>query len=226
MTTRPTVTVALAGVATDVGKTWVASAMLAQLRSMGRRVSARKPVQSFEQGAATTDAHLLAAATGEAPATVCPAHRWYPLAMAPPVAARRLGLEPIAMVDLLGELTWRGNVEIGVVETVGGVRSPLAEDGDSASFIRSLAPDHVVLVADAGLGAINAVRLCVDALGAGAITVMLNRFDGGDIVHETNREWLEVRDGLSVAISVNECVRSVLRHARIEAAGPDGRLTE
>ncbi|HUP75616.1 MAG TPA: dethiobiotin synthase, partial [Acidimicrobiales bacterium] len=198
MTGRPAITVAVAGVTTDAGKTWLAAEMLAQFRSMGCRVSARKPVQSFEQGTATTDAHLLGAATGEAPTTVCPVHRWYPLAMAPPIAAQRLGLAPIALHDLLDELTWRGDAEVGVVETVGGVRSPLADDGDSAAFVHALAPDRVVLVADAGLGAINAVRLCVGALAPLAITVMLNRFDGRDAVHESNREWLAERDGLPV----------------------------
>ena len=213
MTAGPPFTVAIAGVATDAGKTWVAAALLAQLRSMGHLVSARKPVQSFEGGKTTTDAHLLGVATGEDPTTVCPAHRWYPLAMAPPIAAQRLGLAPIALHDLLGELNWRGDAEIAVVETVGGVRSPMADDADSATFLHALAPDHVVLVADAGLGAINAVRLCADALSPLTITVMLNRFDSGDAVHETNREWLAVRDGLSVAISVGECVSAVLRHS-------------
>jgi dethiobiotin synthetase len=226
VTTRPSFIAAVAGVATDVGKTWVATAMLAQLRSKGCHVSARKPVQSFELGSPTTDAHLLAAATGEDPTTVCPSHRWYSLAIAPPIAAQRLGLAPIALHDLLGELAWRGDVEIGVVETVGGVRSPLADDGDSAAFLRALAPDHVVLVADAGLGAINAVRLCVDALGPVAFTVMLNRFESGDVVHETNREWLAVRDGVSVATTVGECVSALLRDAPIEAADPGGRLSE
>jgi dethiobiotin synthetase len=223
--TRPSITVAVAGVATDAGKTWVAAEMLAQLRSMGRHVSARKPVQSFEQGTVTTDAHLLGAATGELPTTVCLTHRWYPLAMAPPIAARRLGLAPIALQDLLDELTWPGDEEIRVVETVGGVRSPLADDADSASFVRALEPDHVVLVADARLGAINAVRLCVGALAPLAITVILNRFDGHDAVHQSNREWLAERDGLPVVVTVGECVTALMR-TLIEAPDPDGRLPE
>ena len=226
MNNRPTFLVAVAGVATDVGKTWVSTALLRQLRSTGRRVSARKPVQSYDAGTVTTDAHLLAAATGEDPASVCPAHRWYPLAMAPPIAAQRLGLAAIALRELLGELAWPGDVEIGVVETVGGIRSPLADDADSATLVHALQADHVVLVADAGLGAINAVRLCVDALGPAAITVVLNRFDGDSLVHRANRDWLTGRDGLSVVTSVEECVAAVLRAGSILLSDPDGRLAE
>jgi dethiobiotin synthetase len=224
VTSRPAVTIAVAGAATDVGKTWVAVGLSEQLRSMGRRVSARKPVQSYTVGTVTTDAHLLGAATGEEPASVCPSHRWYPLAMAPPIAAHRLGLAPIALHDLLDELTWPGDVEFGLVETVGGVRSPMADDADSATFLRSLRPEHVVLVADAALGAINAVRLCAAALAPLDVTVVLNRFDPGDVVHVTNREWLVGRDGLTVVTTVTQCVAAVLRRCSIGPSDPDGRL--
>ena len=226
MTERPAFVVAIAGVATDVGKTWVAAALLTQLRLTGRRVSARKPVQSHDADTVMTDAHLLAAATGEDPARVCPAHRWYRVAMAPPIAAQRLGLAPIVLHDLVAELAWPGDVEIGVVETVGGVRSPMADDADTAAFVHALRADHVVLVADAGLGAINAVRLCIDVLAPAAITVVLNRFDGDSLVHRANRDWLTDRVGLSVVTSVEECVAAVLRAGSIGLSDPDGRLTE
>ena len=226
MNRRPAFVVAITGVATDVGKTWVAAALLAQLRATGRRVSARKPVQSFDAATATTDVHVLAAATGEAPESVCPAHRWYPLAMAPPIAAQRLGLAPIMLRELLDELAWPSDIEIGVVETVGGVRSPMAGDSDSAAFVRALGVDHVVLVADAGLGAINAVRLCADAMPQASTTVMLNRFDGDSPMHRENRDWLADRDGLSVVTTVEECMAAVLRAGPIGLSDPGGRLTE
>ena len=86
--TRPARLIAVAGTATEIGKTWVTARVVETLRGRGLSVSARKPVQSFgpdELGA--TDAEVLAAATGEAPQAVCPAHRWYPVPMAPPLAA-------------------------------------------------------------------------------------------------------------------------------------------
>jgi len=226
MNRRPAFVVAITGVATDIGKTWVAASLLANLRATGRRVSARKPVQSFDAATETTDAHVLAAATGEDPESVCPAHRWYPLAMAPPIAARRLGLEPIMLRDLLDELTWPGDVEIGAVETVGGVRSPMADDSDSAAFVRALGADHVVLVAGPGLGAINAVRLCADAMAPASTTVMLNRFDRGSLLHRENRHWLADRDGMSVVTTVEECIAAVLRAGPIGLSDPGGRLPE
>ncbi len=46
-----------------------------------------------------------------------------------------------------------------------------------------------VLVADAGLGAINAVRLCVAAVERPTV-VVLNRYDSSEL-HARNRRWLE-----------------------------------
>ena len=85
---------------------------------------------------------------------------------------------------------------MGLVETAGGVRSPLAADGDCLDYCAALDPDVVVLVADAGLGTINAVRLTLDALDAlrglaGTSTVVvLNRFDERSDLHRRNLECL------------------------------------
>ena len=224
MTTRPSALIAVVGNATDVGKTWVAAALVPLLIDAGRRVSVRKPVQSFAADELATDADVLAAATGEDAQEVCPSARRYPLAMAPPIAAHRLGAAPIALHDLQAELTWPDGIDIGIVETVGGVRSPMADDGDSAAFARSILPDHVLLVADACLGAINAVRLSAGALSPMPMTVMLNRFDGDNEVHEGNRAWLADRDGYAVVTSVDECAAALLRLLPIGGTDPGGRL--
>jgi len=52
----------VAGTATEVGKTFVGAALLAELRATGVRVAARKPAQSFAIGELRTDADVLAAA--------------------------------------------------------------------------------------------------------------------------------------------------------------------
>jgi dethiobiotin synthetase len=79
-----------------------------------------------------------------------------------------------------------------VVELAGGVRSPVAHDGDGVELIAGLAPDLVVVVADAGLGTINAVRTTLDALAGldAPVVVHLNRLDPDDDLHRRNRAWL------------------------------------
>jgi dethiobiotin synthetase len=191
------------GTNTEVGKTWVATQLLATLKLRGARVAARKPVQSYPPDDINTDAALLAGASGEEIADICPAHRWYPLAMAPPMAADTLGRGPVRMQELLSEIRWPPGIDIGLVETVGGARSPLACDGDSMQLIERLHVDQVLLVADAGLGTINAVRLTLAVIGNLPTLVYLNRFDPENELHELNRRWLVERDKLTVITDVH-----------------------
>jgi dethiobiotin synthetase len=202
--------VVVAGTGTEVGKTWVACALARELRGRAVTVAARKPAQSFDPADATTDADELGAATGEDPMTVCPPHRRYEVPMAPPMAAAALGRPPIALADLVAEQagSWTDEpVDVGMVELAGGVRSPLADDGDGVDLVRALAPEVLLVVADAGLGTVNAVRSTLDALdahasGAPRIVVHLNRYDDGDDLHRRNREWLADRDGIDITTDV------------------------
>ncbi|HMJ79149.1 MAG TPA: aminotransferase class I/II-fold pyridoxal phosphate-dependent enzyme [Iamia sp.] len=207
---RPATLVAVLGTGTEVGKTWVAARLLAALRAEGRTVAARKPAQSAEpDDPAPSDADVLAGATGEDPIAVCPAHRRYARAMAPPMAATALGLPAFTIADLAAEITWPARVDVGLVETAGGGASPAADDGDSIALVRAVRPDHVVLVADAGLGTLNGVRLTLAALAASVmpVTVVLNRFDADDLLHAANRDWLRTREGLDVVVDVEALIQ-------------------
>ncbi|HEV3351921.1 MAG TPA: dethiobiotin synthase [Acidimicrobiales bacterium] len=204
MVERPERLVFVTGTGTEVGKTWVAARLAEVLRARGLRVVARKPAQSFGPDEnRPTDADVLGAATGEAPETVCPRHRWYEVAMAPPMAADALGRAPIKIAELAAEIEFGDGVEIGLVETAGGVRSPLAHDGDTVDLMGVLKPDAAVLVADAGLGTINAVLLSFAALAPVPVPVILNRFDAGNELHVANREWLGEHYGLDVVVDVD-----------------------
>jgi dethiobiotin synthetase len=191
--------VLVAGTGTEVGKTYVTARLAAALRAQGITVAARKPVQSNTADDAQTDADLLAAATGEDPVVVCPPHRRFLLAMAPPMAAEALGRPPFTISDLTVEITAAARAgALTFVESAGGVRSPLAADGDTVALAEALRPALVVLVADAGLGTINAVHLSVDALAGHRVVVFLNRFDSHVDLHVRNRDWLVTRAGLEV----------------------------
>jgi dethiobiotin synthetase len=206
--------VLVVGTGTEVGKTWVAARLLEAWRALGLTVAARKPAQSYAPGSGPTDADVLAGATGERPDAVCLPHRWYPVALAPPMAADALGQAPFGVADLAGETRWPDGVDVGLVETAGGVRSPQAGDGDALALAALLGPLAVVLVADAGLGTINAVRQGIDALGRlpaveaaeghprapapPGVWVVLNRFDPGSELHRRNLDWLRRRDRLAV----------------------------
>ena len=208
--TRPSRLVVVLGTATEVGKTWVTCRLAGHLRAGGRVVAARKPAQSFDPSdGGRTDAELLASATGERPDAVCPTHRWYPLPLSPPMAAERLDPPPIGLQALVAELAWPDGTDVGVVEAAGGVRSPLAHDGDGLALVGVLRPDLTVVVADAGLGTIGAVRSALDALPGPRIAV-LNRFSPEDELHKANLRWLAERDGYDVVVDVEALATRVL----------------
>jgi dethiobiotin synthetase len=182
------VRVLLTGTGTDVGKTWVGARLARR-----HRCAAWKPAQSFSPGTGPTDAEVLADATGQDPHEVCPPHRWYPMPLAPPEAADELGLPPFTIADLVAEMPDHDGLLL--VEGAGGPRSPLAADGDTLALADAIAPELVILVADAGLGTINDVRLSA-ALFEDPV-VVLNRFDSDDTTHRRNRDFLS-RDGYDV----------------------------
>ena len=191
--------VLIAGTGTEVGKTYVTAGLATALRAQGIDVAARKPVQSNTADDRQTDADLLAAATGEDPFVVCPPHRRFPLAMAPPMAAEALCLPPFTIADLAVQVSEQPLAgALVLIESAGGVRSPLAADGDTVTLADALRPALVVLVADAGLGTINAVHLSIDALAGHRVVVFLNRFDPGNDLHVRNRDWLTTRAGLEI----------------------------
>jgi len=203
--------VLVAGTGTEIGKTWVTSRLITELRTQHITVQARKPAQSFEPEDPTTDADQLAAASGEHPGTVCPEHRCYRVAMAPPMAADLLGAERISIVELAQETAESWNLEamtgrpaqVGFVESAGGPWSPIAHDGDGIDLARLLLPEAIILVADAGLGTINAIRPAVTALQAIApVLVILNRFDPTAELHERNRVWLQQYYNIDPSTSV------------------------
>lgn len=187
---RPDRLIVVTGTGTGVGKTWMMVETVRQFQAEGLSVAARKPAQSFAPHDTVTDASRLAAATGVAPEVVCPRHRWYPAALAPPMAADRLGLPPIAMDDLEAELHWPPSTNVGLVEGVGGLCSPMAHDGDTLALIERLRPDQVVLVADPALGVVSAVRLAAMALVNHPLLVILNRYDESNETHRRSRDWL------------------------------------
>jgi dethiobiotin synthetase len=207
--TRPEVLAFVSGTGTAVGKTWWTAAVAQELRARGVSVAARKPVQSAAPGE-ELDADVLADATGETPRTVCPLHRTYDIPWAPPMAADELGLPPFSVRDLTRELLWTPDLAVGLVEGVGGPRSPMAADGDNVDFARAIQPDVVIIVADSGLGVINAVRLSADAFDDFPLIVALNHY-GDDALDARNRDFLMERADLDVVTTPSHLAASLLR---------------
>lgn len=166
----------VAGAHTDVGKTWAACALLRAARARGLSVSALKPVVSgFDsRDWANSDPGKLIAAMGQ-PLTprrledVSPLR--FPAPLSPPMAARREG-RTVRLADLLAICrAWEAAApaEFGILETAGGVMSPMAEDGLCLDLMTQSALP-VLLVGGSYLGAISHTLTALSALtGAGLV---------------------------------------------------------
>lgn len=194
----------VAGTGTEVGKTWAAAGLARLLRRSGRAVAACKPVQSYDPGDdGPTDAEVLAAATGQHPDAVCPPERTYPVPLAPPMAAGKLGRPCPTIDETASSCRFAAAVDIGLVEGVGGLYSPIAADGHNLNLIERLEPDLVIVVASAALGGIHDTMACTLPLSAYRRIVFLNRYDPATEVHTLNAGWL--RDaGLEVVTGLPE----------------------
>ena len=147
------------GTGTEVGKTHVACALLGHLVSVGQGVLGLKPVESGVDDESETDASLLAKRGGTQDIGACFAFRD---PVSPHLAARREGRE----VDLSTIRHWISEHDAGwqVVETAGGLLSPLSPKLTNLDLTRALEPTAIVLCAPDRLGVLHDVTVALMAL--------------------------------------------------------------
>lgn len=176
------------GTDTDVGKTVFATLATVYLRQQGFKVAALKPLCSGGRD----DARRLQAAAGKVLPLdeVNPWHFRAPLA--PVLAARKEGRrvrrrEVVAQIRRVAK-----SFEVIVVEGAGGLLSPMGEDFDSRDLIAALKATPIVVAANK-LGAVNQVRLVLDALPRAAARkarVVLVNPPKPDLASRTNLDLL------------------------------------
>src|SRR5262249_39961207 len=82
------------------------------------------------------------------------------------MAAAALDAPAFTVRDLVAELRWPEQIDVGLVEGAGGPRSPIAADGDNVSLAGAVGPHPVLPGRGARLGAVQAGATAVDALRA------------------------------------------------------------
>lgn len=169
------------GTDTDVGKTYVASLMVRELRQRGRCVGVYKPVASgcraCEQGLHSDDAAALWEASGRrgALASVCPQRFLAPLA--PPAAAAEEGRAVDETLLVSGIEAVSEGADWLVIEGAGGLLSPLSQTQLNSDVATKLSAELVIVAANR-LGAIHQVLatvLAAKALGLPVLGIVLNQ---------------------------------------------------
>lgn len=202
------------GTGTDVGKTYVTALMVKKLHESGLRAAYYKAAMSGNDrdgnGALIPgDAAFVQSVSGisQPLETMCP--HVYEHAYSPHLAAKVEG-GPVCMDKVkAGLAALEARYDYITLEGSGGILCPLRHDGQTLwleDAILSLSP-NCLLVADAGLGAINAVGLTafyMKSKGLPVCGVILNRFHPGQAIDEDNLLMCRELTGLPVLARVRE----------------------
>ncbi len=182
------------GAGTDIGKTYVARALLRAVRQAGRPVLALKPVVSGVAPVGDPDfdvsdtARLLdAAGVALTPAAIQDCSPWrFAAPLSPDMAAAKEG-RTLSLADVVAwtqrRITEAAPDAFVLVEGVGGVMSPITPDATGIDWLRDLGCP-ALLVTGAYLGAISHTLTALSALqthGIKIAAVMVNAGQGQTI---------------------------------------------
>jgi dethiobiotin synthetase len=159
--------IVLLGTGTHVGKTHAGVLVTRRMRAAGYTVLSLKPVESGCEGGRAPDAAALASAAGHPP----PDGSWkFAEPLSPHLAARRAGVT-LDLTELAG---WIRDAAANadpppshvLVETAGGVFSPLTEHATNFDLAQALEPAFWILVAHDSLGTLHDTTAALTAMAA------------------------------------------------------------
>lgn len=204
----------ITGTGTDVGKTYVTGLIVKKLREGGASAAYYKAAMSGNDRRADGtlipgDALQVKRMSGiEQPLEeMCP--YIYETAVSPHLAAKLEG-KPLEMECVLKHFDYVcGKYEYITAEGSGGILRPLRFDEQQIQledFIKARSLS-CLMIADAGLGTMNAVVLTAEYMKAHKIPVrgiIFNRYEPGNPLHEDNRLMCEAMTGLHIIACVKD----------------------
>ncbi|WP_346728115.1 dethiobiotin synthase [Streptomyces sp. ISID311] len=150
------------GTGTEIGKTVTTAAIAAAALARGRSVAVLKPAQTGVTAHETGDAAEVERLAG--PVTTLELAR-FPDPLAPATAALRAGLPPVLPQDIAeAAAKLAASHDLVLVEGAGGLLVRFDADGHTLADAARLAKAPVLVVAQAGLGTLNATALTALAL--------------------------------------------------------------
>ncbi|MGQ0841028.1 dethiobiotin synthase [Actinokineospora sp.] len=158
----------ITGTGTGVGKTVVTAGIAALALTLRRRVAVLKPAQTGVAADEPGDLDDVRRLAGELTTREL---RRFPDPLAPDTAARRAGMPPVRpseVARVAGELA--RTHDLVLVEGAGGLLVRFDPDGGTLADVAWSLGAPTVVVAEAGLGTLNATALTTEALQRRGIT--------------------------------------------------------
>lgn len=201
----------ITGTGTDIGKTYVAGEVVAAIQAEGFDTAYYKPVLSGCDNIFESDAGLVRTRCGLEQPPLSMVTVMYHEAVSPHLAAAHIqqGVDLDLVKADFGSISMLHDVT--VVEGCGGIVCPLTIFADGRKImqedlIQTLGLQSLI-VADAGLGTINATVLTLEYMRAHQLEiagVILNRFDEKNEVHQDNLAMIEKLGKVDVVATVAE----------------------
>ncbi|WP_298178444.1 dethiobiotin synthase [Saccharomonospora sp.] len=150
----------VSGTGTGVGKTVVTAAVAALAADRGQRVAVLKPAQTGVAPGEPGDLADVSRLAGDV--TTCELRR-YPDPLSPEAAARRSGLPAVTPADAAAAATrLHDDHDLVLVEGAGGLLVRFDAAGGTLADVAWALSAPVIIVAEAGLGTLNATALTAE----------------------------------------------------------------
>lgn len=196
------------GTGTDVGKTFVTALLVKKLKEAGYQAGYYKAALSGAKEIADSDAGFVKKVAGIDQKDETLLSYLYQNAVSPHLAAKIEG-NPLEM-DVVRAAYEKVGEEFSYItmEGSGGIVCPIRWD-EKKILLEDIVKEldlPVVIVADAGLGTINAVVLTVEYLknhGMRVKGILLNHYKGG-IMQEDNQKMIEELTGVPILATIRE----------------------
>ena len=203
----------ITGTGTDIGKTYVTGLIVKKLRDAGYNGGYYKAALSGEEPDETGalqpgDALHVNQVAGIGETIPNLVSYIYREAVSPHMAAQ-INHDPIDFDKIKRDFTRaKGKYELLTMEGSGGIICPLRWDEQQHVILADLVKElglGVLVIADAGLGTINAVVLPIEHLQMRHIPVrgiIFNNYIPGDLMQDDNRKMIEAMTGIPVLAKV------------------------
>lgn len=193
----------ITGTGTDIGKTYVTALLIKKMRDMGMNAGYYKGVLSGAKNISESDAGYVndLAQIGQEPETLV--SYLYKDAVSPHLASKLKG-NPVELNQIKRDFIHVSEkYDYVIVEGSGGIVCPIRYDDEAHIFLEDIIKNlelDTLIVANAGLGTINAVVLTVEYMrqkNIGIKGIILNHYTG-TILQKDNIKMIEALTGLPV----------------------------
>ncbi len=214
MSTESPRRIVVVGTGTGIGKTWLSCHLIRALRARGLRALGLKPIESGVTPLSMTDGGELARASYDDAELAKTLELSAPYRLLDPISPHLAARNARTTIELDVPLKYvqdhesrqmrAGNVDVCIVETAGGLFSPLAPGLTNWDLARALEPARWLLVAPDALGVLHDVTATLRAtnsLGRNPDAIALCRSRPADASTGTNADEIE-----RLAIAARPCV--------------------